>query len=225
MDVNFDNASVIHSNLGGLGGQSGLVHDGQPSTSFAPTILIGDVAYDPVTRTRVNLEISNLTQYAAFGITNNGVKAKDNGSFGVVNLLGPNTDRTYNNVALRFSFLNAETGAPYPIHRTFITFYDLDDSVSGLSECLQMRESDGAAPVLTDDTELIAVNASAYSSEALLDESLPLFCSSSIGAGARSIVCEGRAAPPPPLRRAASTRHTRPPRSARMGHAPHMHTS
>ena len=103
VDITFDAAAVIHSNLGFQGGQNGTAHDGLPSTSVPPTILLGPVGRHPGLNVDINLRISNLTEYRAFNaIENNGIKERSNGSFGVVNLLGPQPDRSYRSVDLRF---------------------------------------------------------------------------------------------------------------------------
>lgn len=97
--------------------------------------------------------------------------------------------------AVMCRFVDATSNNLLDIDRTFITFYDLDDSRSGLSECLQMRETSGVFAVLDDSTELAQVpdnevttirsTAADASEGATLDPSLPLFCSTQTGKGAR----------------------------------------
>ena len=94
----------------------------------------------------------------------------------------------------RGSFVDATNNdAPLVIDRTFITFYDLDDSKSGLSECLQMHDTSGVFAVLDDNTQLAQVPAADVSTiqsaaagafeGSTLDPSLPLFCSTEQGKG------------------------------------------
>ena len=141
--LNFDNATLLSSNLGGQGGRG--------STPATPPVLrLGNVG-QLLNGTRLDLEITNMTEYRAFRAANNGLKQKSGGSFGVVNLLaaqaseggtgggGTSDDAgAASFVQLRFTFVDAPSGQPVTLGRTHVTFVDFDVSQYGLRECMQV---------------------------------------------------------------------------------------
>ena len=136
MRLSFQDATVIWSNLGGLGGQPGTSgHDGTPSNTVAPSIRYGNVGRTTVEATNtiieLDLEISNLTAYNAYNTGNNGIKEAAEGdrpSFAVINLLSPRQHETTQSTKLRFTILDHATGQPVALPRTFFTFFDLDEA-------------------------------------------------------------------------------------------------
>ena len=140
--VGFDIATLVRSNLGGMGGRcttEGLCVE--PQTASTPH----EIYYQTVGVTRsgepIDMRITNQSEYRGWNIRLNGIKKNSKGSqtgyFGVVNLLGPrstdqsgppetqwNTEFTY--VELRFTFIGRNSGAPVTIDRTYMTFYDFD---------------------------------------------------------------------------------------------------
>ena len=85
VDLSMDNATVLVSNLGGQGGQTGSLDVG---AGTPPIILLGNVGVTP-DGVPINLEIRNMTPYVAFNTLSNGLKAKPGGSFGLINLRAP----------------------------------------------------------------------------------------------------------------------------------------
>ena len=126
--LDFDHATLITNNLGGL-----------DSATESPVIRMGHVGTTS-DGTSIDLQISNVTAYRAFNTGINGISHKPNGSFGVINLLAPQASEasTVSFVQLRYSFVDGATGLPLTLSRTHVTFYDFDDSSSGVSECVQV---------------------------------------------------------------------------------------
>ena len=146
MALSFDNATLVGSNLGGIGGQ------GAPDALTPPVIRyhnVGRRADGAV----IDLEVRNLTAYRAFAARNNGLKAQDAGSFGVINLKAADVAGSSSFVELRFSFLDATTDAPVTLPRTHVTFYDFDNSKFGIRECMQVNGG-VLEQAITDSTEL-----------------------------------------------------------------------
>ena len=150
--LSFDNATLLVSNLGGLGGQLA------PEAGAPPVVRYGGVARLQ-DGTSVDLQVSNATEYRAFSTLNNGIKLTSNGSFGVLNLLAPRSSEvTATWVQLRFSFVDSLTSEPITLERTHVTFYDFDSSRKGVRECVQANGS-VVGVSLTDDTELEQIGA------------------------------------------------------------------
>ena len=138
--ISFDNASLVHSNLGGMGGRCstpGLCLELETPTT--PRQLL----YEGLGRTSAGSLISmrgvNESEYRAWRYQITGIKRQTFGSitgfFGVINLLGPR-DREqrppnkfwsgqFTTVQLRYSFED-ENSAPISLERTYLSFYDLD---------------------------------------------------------------------------------------------------
>ena len=144
-DIDFAAATLVRSNLGGLGGRctvagacAELLADDTPHEIFYRDVgrLSGEGGGTPFA-----LRVTNTTEYRAWNLEPNGIKvvgdsATSTGSaFGVINLLGPrsvtqsggqwNTELTF--VELRFAFVSNEAPhAPVVLPRTYITFFDFD---------------------------------------------------------------------------------------------------
>ena len=159
VDIRFDGASVVRSNLGGKGGRctDPSECDEVQSASTAREIYIRDVGVHELgaeynggqraNRAPIDLRITNLTEYHGWNTPLNGIKHKTgmrDGSFGVINLLGPrdpsqsgfiwNSDLTM--VELRYEFVTraapytaASTPTPLVVRRTYLSFYDFDTGV------------------------------------------------------------------------------------------------
>ena len=147
MELNFDNASLVVSNLGGLGGPTGSNVNGPPVMRIGGVATLAD-------GTVIDLEISNVTAYEAFSSDQNDLKPKSGGTFGSINMLAPrSSDVESTFVQLRFAFLSASDDSLVTLGRTYVTFYDFDNSRSGLRECMQVRGG-VVGEALTADTEL-----------------------------------------------------------------------
>ena len=82
VDLSFDNATLIASNLGGKGGPN------DPTSISTPHLIhYGGVGAMP-DGTRIDLTVSNATEYHAYNSNNNGLAVKANGTLGAINLLG-----------------------------------------------------------------------------------------------------------------------------------------
>ena len=168
--VTFDNATLRRSNLGGLGGRCdetafavGMCE--LPQTESTPhEIFIVNVGRAP-NGARIDLRITNETEYRAWRLGHNGIKRERQrelavvgsgssfGYFAVVNLLGPRSvtqqpasmwwNDAFTFVQLLYEFLDS-TEAPLTIGRTFLSFYDFDTGLSQVTgavpavECMQI---------------------------------------------------------------------------------------
>lgn len=167
------------SNLGGLGGPL------TATQTTPPVIRISSVA-TMEDGTVVDLEIRNLTNYAAANPRLNTVRRRTLGSFGGVNLLasahGSGADLAW--TSLRFTFLNAQTSQPVLLGRTYISFYDFDLSASS-RECLQVK---GASSYrLSSDTAISegAAGIGGFPSLPVSDPwATPIFCATLSGTNA-----------------------------------------
>ena len=147
--IEFDGAELVRSNLGGQGGRcdtNSPVYDGEfasasqcvdgartPSTP--PEVYIRNVGTAP-SGARIDLRITNESEYRAWNPNHNGIKRQTEGArtgyFGAINLLGPRLsaqrpfEKYWNEhftfVQLRYEFLDGASGQPLIIGRTFITF-------------------------------------------------------------------------------------------------------
>ena len=210
--LNFDAAEVKLSNLGGLGGNPGTMgHDGTANASLPPRMLLGGVAR-LADGTVVDLQIDNTSTYKPFKAFSNGVMQKSNGSFGLINMAGTTDGDDWlgepSVLSLRYTFLDAATGAAVRVPHTFVSFYDLDMSGSGLIECLQLGERDAEdrsggvdgggydeRVFLSPATQLSVLTRNSTNSTleeaqlptslaaALRDGSMPAYCSSESGTG------------------------------------------
>lgn len=127
--LDFANAEVVYSNLGGPGPPSG--GEGPPSGMRLGNV--GTLSDGTV----IDLEVTNTSQYRAWVSSASGLNPN---KFGVVNLRAPGI------VDLRFTFLNAATNAPLVLPRTHISFYDFDQDgrlpngwQNDVRECMQAR--------------------------------------------------------------------------------------
>jgi len=95
VDINFDNASVVRSNLGGQGGRCASLNEcDEIETPTTPhEVLIRDIGTNTLGSSEpIDMRITNITEYHAWRTRWNGVKrtgVAGESSFGVVNLLGP----------------------------------------------------------------------------------------------------------------------------------------
>jgi hypothetical protein len=113
--ITFDNATLVRSNLGGQGG---------PGT--APSAVDQHIHYRNVGTmpdgSTIDLRVTNLTEYAAYNPSINSISRKANGSFGVINLLGPRTaDMLATFVHLRFAFTSTANSAAVALPRSHVT--------------------------------------------------------------------------------------------------------
>ena len=77
--------------------------------------------------TRIDLQISNVTEYNAFNPLQNGLSQKTGGTFGVINMKAPSSDdpALHSFVQLRFSFLDAATQQPVAVAPADAAFTEL----------------------------------------------------------------------------------------------------
>ena len=87
----------------------------------------------PLLTRRVLSRSQNESEYRAWNNYWNSIKYDSDGAFGVVNLLAPREEsqgdswRTeYTFVQLKIEFINAATGQPITLDRTFMSFYDFE---------------------------------------------------------------------------------------------------
>jgi hypothetical protein len=150
-------ATLVRSNLGGLGGRCATAGNCEELYDPATTpheIYIKNVgtnkvdhvysgAYGAGTGRPFDLRITNTTEYRAWRTDpNNGIKRDADGHnapFGVINLLGPrdsslvwNSHLTF--VELLFEFVDTDTHQPATLPRTFFSFYDFDTG-AGAEAC------------------------------------------------------------------------------------------
>jgi len=127
IDLNFSSAVLVHSNLGGWGGQ-----DGQQPASTPPTIHFGHVGVLPDGRW-IDVIVSNRTRYVAWNAAYNGLTSFRGGTakFGTINQIAPrnsapivDTQTTF--TRLRFSFVEAATGVPVRVGLTHLSIFDFD---------------------------------------------------------------------------------------------------
>lgn len=103
--TDYNMASVIHSNLGGLG----------PDFGAPPNLLFKHVALVENDQ-MLDLKIENLTEYIPANTANNGL----NGEFAQLNIRGGSSTK------FRFTFLEHGTDKPYQMEWNFFTIFDLD---------------------------------------------------------------------------------------------------
>ena len=147
MPLNFDHASLAISNLGGHGGPIDSDINGPQVVRIGGVGTLAD-------GTVIDLQISNVTSYDTFNSIHNGVKHRTNGSFGSVNLRAAQSSSVPASfVQLQFAFVAATDSSPLTLGRTYVTFYDFDNSKNGIRECMQARGG-VIGETVTLDTEL-----------------------------------------------------------------------
>jgi hypothetical protein len=137
--VSFDDAHLVRSNLGGLGGMCTADPDkctadvSGSSSSSEDDIYISGVGVS-ASGESIDMRISNETEYRAWKAAINGIKqtgsdVESSGYFAVINLLAPREassgsywHETLTFVQLRYSFVGSSSGLPILLDRTFLTF-------------------------------------------------------------------------------------------------------
>jgi hypothetical protein len=162
----FEAARLRTSNLGGLGGRcvDSACTGGATDASTPHELYIENIGVLPTTGQTVDLRITNETEYRAFNVNGNGIKFEEGsttiGLFGTINLLGPRLatqpkhwDTTQTTVQLRYALVDAWTGEPLVVPRTFFTFYDLDSGKDDTQrECMAIQGAHNVT--LAFDTQL-----------------------------------------------------------------------
>lgn len=115
---------------------------------------------------KIDMRITNESEYNAFNSAQNGKVDRDDGTFGTINLRTPRASASewHNHITwvqLRIEFINAATGGPIEVgaggFRTFVTFFDFDqgkslpDGTHQVRECLQVV--DGSASALCTESQ------------------------------------------------------------------------
>ena len=155
--VDFSNATLVHSNLGGVGPDNGT-----ESLRFAG---VGTKANGRA----IDLEIVTLSSYASYRNLQNKQREK----FGQVNLLGSMT--TTASVELQYTFLDEVSSQPETLDAFQFTLYDFDFGVDGNGvECVSIAGYDQY--YLTSSTE-VTVSADTAGTGAML------FCATTRGYG------------------------------------------
>jgi len=146
--LNFHDATVVHSNLGGLGGQCGIkvfdcdeneVTDATPHEMLIRGVgvnNVGPAANDEV----VDLRITNTSEYKQWTPNWNGIKrgeddTSNTDAFAVFNLLQPRSVAPqWNSVLtitqLKFEFITGSSQTPLWLQKTFLSFWDYDESLA-----------------------------------------------------------------------------------------------
>ena len=147
--VSFSGATLVRSNLGGLGGRCvsvGACEEIQDATTPHEIYIRGigshviGEAYGISTGEPIDMIITNTTEYHAWDTQWNGIKVgsasgADTGTFGVVNLLGPRSQsqsgavsgwHDFSYVELRIAFVTGTARTPIVLPRTYMSFYDFD---------------------------------------------------------------------------------------------------
>ena len=170
--LSFDEATLVRSNLGGMGGRcwldignsTGLCADDTAPTATSPRELyFSTLGADRITGDKIDLRIKNLTEYRWWSKKWNGIKRIEVdgtvGYFGAVNLLGPRArsqigkqwDSEFTMVELKYEFANQRTSDPYVIDRTYMSFYDFDTgeaNFEGSETQVEVMQMDPAATSL-----------------------------------------------------------------------------
>ena len=105
INLQLDRATVMANNLGGFANNSDV-----PQHIHISRAAVRDDG------SPVDLRIANASSYEAFNVLNNGLKVRENGTFGAINLRAAreNGERaTY--VELNFSFLSGLSGEPLSV--------------------------------------------------------------------------------------------------------------
>lgn len=129
-ELSFDNASLVRSNLGGHGGRCALESQCEEAQTAEtpPEIYIRNVGSVRTTARLgvIDLRITNESEYRPWRSELNGLQAHAEGTFGIVNVLGPRRPGSFLywredavSVQLRFRFIARETGAPVQLSQTY----------------------------------------------------------------------------------------------------------
>jgi len=140
--LNFSAAFLVHSNLGGQGGQ------GSQPAGTPPSIRFGGLGILPDGRS-VDLVVSNTSRYNAWDARWNGLKTEGrSGSMGCINQIAPRDSPPSfglqsTSTSLRFAFIDSLTSAPVTIGLTHLSFLDFDEaSDERARECLTLPGAD-----------------------------------------------------------------------------------
>ena len=170
--LSFDEATLVRSNLGGMGGRCWLdignstglcADDTAPSATSPRELYFSTLGADRITGDKIDLRITNLTEYRWWSKKWNGIKRIEVdgtvGYFGAVNLRGPRSlsqsgdtwDSEFTMVELKYEFVNQRTSDPYVIDRTYMSFYDFDTGeakFAGSETQVEVMQMDPAATSL-----------------------------------------------------------------------------
>ena len=151
VDLNFHRATVVHSNLGGLGGQCGVKVfdcDENEVTDYTPhEILIRGLGINNVGPDAngevIDLRMTNTSEYKQWVRFWNGIKRGDDDTsntdaFAVINLLQPRSVAQVSSqwssvltfTQFKFDFISGASQTPITLERTYLSFWDYDESLS-----------------------------------------------------------------------------------------------
>lgn len=180
--LQFDQASLVRSNLGGHGGPCCIECDAacdERETAATPhEMYLRDVGINELGTgwiggdggAAIDLRITNTSLYWPRAAIQNGMKRRTDGpygSFGSLNLLGPGTGTSdgpvwspdFTFVELRFEFLTRSSPwssnaalSPATLPRTYVSFFDFDTGDSS-TEAMQMDPT-ASEELLPSETEL-----------------------------------------------------------------------
>eukprot|EP00966_Prymnesium_polylepis_P190058 4404517-Prymnesium_polylepis.1 len=174
-------ATLIHSNLGGLGasGGAGEESDGSAHAGFPPTLRLGNIGTNTITGQTIDLILSNNSNYMAWKTSKNGLT--DDGLMGAINLESPHSGVTgtdFNMLDLNFDFVDSVTSAPVVLSRLHSEAPPFKPEPEGSSgngkECITTR---GYDEMRISNTTQISIGTDP------LDTSFDAFCSTEQGYG------------------------------------------
>ena len=151
VSLSFHDATVVHSNLGGLGGQCGIkvfdcdeneVTDATPHEMLLRGVgvnNVGPAANDEV----IDLRITNTSEYRHWTPNTNGIKrgeddTSNTDAFAVINLLQPRSvaqgtsqwNRVLTITQFKFEFITGSSQTPLWLQKTYLSFWDYDESLA-----------------------------------------------------------------------------------------------
>ena len=160
--IDFDVAVLVRSNLGGEGGRcfiAGTCLELYNESTTPHEIAIQGVGFNALgpgvseaDGQRIDLRITNMTEYRSWNRMWNGVKVREKvglgmnadgnltDSFNVINLRAPRDPATtkwwaseFTMVQLKYELVTGDEQSPIVLPRTYLTFYDFDAGVSSQS--------------------------------------------------------------------------------------------
>ena len=159
--LNFFEATVLNANLGGF-----------DSTNSDKTLTYGNVGVNRQTGKKINLVVMNTTEY----VPKNANAPNLNGEFGQINMQSPKASwgLSYLATSFTFSFVDAETGNPVVLAKFPFSFFDMDGTASGATECMTTKDFHSVMIGNMDTTQLVATTDA-------VDSSFTGHCSTQVG--------------------------------------------